>query len=96
MIQININILGGDFGAIILQALSVIYPERVLGYHTNFPNIYTPLSYIKYLLGTIYSPWVVKPEHYNKVYPLRQKFEGKLRETGYLHLQATKPDTVGK
>ena len=31
----------------------------------------------------------------NLVYPLSQSLGFILRETGYMHLQATKPDTVG-
>lgn len=30
------------------------------------------------------------------VYPLLSKYAFVLQETGYMHLQATKPDTVGK
>ncbi|XP_030758418.1 juvenile hormone epoxide hydrolase 1-like [Sitophilus oryzae] len=86
---------GGDFGAIILQQLCVLYPENVLGYHTNMAYVATPWSYIKYALGTFNKSWVVKPEHTNRVYPLWQKFEHRILETGYLHLQATKPDTLG-
>nr|AEE62377.1 unknown [Dendroctonus ponderosae] len=86
---------GGDFGAIILQSLTVLYPENVLGYHTNMASIMTPLSYIKYILGSFCPSWLVKPEHQDRVFPLWDKFVYRIRETGYLHLQATKPDTIG-
>jgi len=86
---------GGDFGAIILQALSVLYPEKVLGFHTNMAYVGTPLSYLKYFFGALYPSWVVRPEHKYRVYPLWNKFESRIAETGYLHLQATKPDTIG-
>ncbi|XP_050306106.1 juvenile hormone epoxide hydrolase 2-like [Anthonomus grandis grandis] len=86
---------GGDFGAIILQGLAVLYPEKVLGYHTNMAYVSTPWAYIKTFLGQLYPSWVVKPEHQHRVYPLWRKLEGRIRETGYLHLQATKPDTLG-
>ena len=38
---------------------------------------------------------IVKPSDYKKVIPLGEKFKYILAESGYLHLQATKPDTVG-
>ena len=31
---------------------------------------------------------------YAKLFPLKEKFGFLLRETGYMHIQATKPDTV--
>lgn len=86
---------GGDFGAIILQHMAVLFPESVLGFHSNMCTIYTPKSYLRTLLGTVFPSWYVKPEHYDRVYPLSEQFYWRLRETGYLHLQATKPDTLG-
>ncbi|XP_060535742.1 juvenile hormone epoxide hydrolase 2-like [Cylas formicarius] len=85
---------GGDFGAIILQYLCLYYPESVLGYHTNMAILGTA-SRLKTILGVIRPSWIVKPEHHNRVYPLWQHFQSTMRETGYLHLQATKPDTLG-
>nr|QHB21919.1 juvenile hormone epoxide hydrolase 1 [Colaphellus bowringi] len=89
---------GGDFGSIILQHLSVLYPESVLGFHSNMCIVATPLSYLKTFLSSFYpsfSWWYVRPEHYDRVFPAKEHFYKKLRETGYLHLQATKPDTIG-
>ncbi|KOB77874.1 Juvenile hormone epoxide hydrolase-like protein 1, partial [Operophtera brumata] len=45
------------------------------------------------LLGSLY-PSYVDPVHSNKTYPLKKWFKFFLRETGYFHLQATKPDTI--
>lgn len=39
---------------------------------------------------------VVKPALANRMYPLISKLLALLGESGYLHLQATKPDTLGK
>jgi len=38
---------------------------------------------------------ILKPSDYKKVIPLGEKFKYILGESGYFHLQATKPDTVG-
>ncbi|XP_030758463.1 juvenile hormone epoxide hydrolase 2-like [Sitophilus oryzae] len=86
---------GGDLGGITLQILSALYPESVLGYHTNFPVVYTLKSYIKPILGVLYPSWIVKPEHYERVYPLKDRGLFIFRESGYFHLQSTKPDSLG-
>ncbi|XP_063914655.1 juvenile hormone epoxide hydrolase 2-like isoform X1 [Zophobas morio] len=88
-------IQGGDFGAIILQNLAVLYPEVVLGFHSNMCTVYTPLSYLKTMVGAVWPTLFTKAEHVERVYPLWESFVHRLRETGYLHLQATKPDTLG-
>ncbi|CAH1160265.1 unnamed protein product [Phaedon cochleariae] len=89
---------GGDFGSIILQHMSVLYPEVVLGFHSNMCVVNTPQAYLKYFLNSFLPSlpwWYVKPDHYDRVYPMGEHFMLRLRETGYLHLQATKPDTLG-
>ncbi|XP_030767823.1 uncharacterized protein LOC115891500, partial [Sitophilus oryzae] len=85
----------GDLGGITLQILSALYPKSVLGYHTNFPVVYTLKSYIKPILGVLYPSWIVKPEHYERVYPLKDRGLFIFRESGYFHLQSTKPDSLG-
>jgi hypothetical protein len=37
----------------------------------------------------------VNPSDYKKVIPLGEKFKFLMGESGYFHIQATKPDTVG-
>ncbi|KAJ8985150.1 hypothetical protein NQ317_012802 [Molorchus minor] len=87
---------GGDFGAIILQHMAVMYPDSILGFHSNMCLVHTPKALLRLMLGTIFPSWYVRPDHYDRVYPLREKvFEFYLRESGYFHLQATKPDTLG-
>lgn len=52
---------------------------------------------LKLLLGAFLpSGIVVSYEDQEKLYPLKEKLGMFARETGYLHLQATKPDTIGK
>ncbi|KAJ8938573.1 hypothetical protein NQ314_011432 [Rhamnusium bicolor] len=85
---------GGDFGAVILQHMAILYPDTVLGFHSNMCTVYTPKSFLRALLSTVFPSWYVKPEHYDRVFPLKEKFFEKLRESGYLHIQATKPDTI--
>jgi juvenile hormone epoxide hydrolase len=89
-------IQGGDWGAVILQNRATLFPKQVLGVHSNVCMVNTLLTNIKVFLYSFYPTLLVKKEHVHKIYPLSSKFAFILLESGYLHLQATKPDTVGK
>ncbi|KAJ8730611.1 hypothetical protein PYW08_002024 [Mythimna loreyi] len=89
---------GGDFGALIANNMVTLYPEEILGYHTNFPITSAPSALISYLSGSINSlqqSVVVDPALAERMYPVRRVVLGLMEETGYLHVQATKPDTLG-
>ncbi|GLH11520.1 Epoxide hydrolase [Gryllus bimaculatus] len=86
---------GGDWGHVIGSAMATLFPKSVLGFHTNMVFLTTPLSQFRLLLGSFIPSLVVEPEHYNKVYPIAKNFMYILEESGYFHLQTTKPDTVG-
>jgi hypothetical protein len=51
---------------------------------------------LKRLLGSFWPTLIVDEAHVHKVYPLGQHYAYVLEESGYMHLQATKPDTLGK
>lgn len=89
-------IQGGDWGSVIGSILSTLFPENVLGYHSNMCVMFTPLSIMKMAVAHFY-PFKVLPsrlfhEHH---FPVMDKIEMLIRESGYFHLQATKPDTIG-
>lgn len=48
------------------------------------------------LVGSYVPSLVVEAEHYSKLYPIGHHFSRMMEESGYLHLQASKPDTVGE
>jgi len=48
------------------------------------------------LLAAIYPPLFVDVDEISKSYPIPSLMAKLAEETGYMHLQATKPDTVGK
>jgi juvenile hormone epoxide hydrolase len=89
-------IQGGDWGAAILQNMATLFPRQVLGVHSNMCMVNSFWSTIKLFLYSFYPTLLVKPEHVNKIYPMSAKFVNRLLESGYMHIQATKPDTVGK
>ncbi|XP_025831990.1 juvenile hormone epoxide hydrolase 2-like [Agrilus planipennis] len=86
---------GGDWGAIITSNIAAMFPQNVLGLHCNMPYARTPWATIKQILGSFYPSWVVDKPNQHRVYPLKTFFGNFILETGYMHLQATKPDTIG-
>lgn len=88
-------IQGGDWGAIIVQYMATLFPEHVLGAHSNMCGSNTPLANLKLFLYSLYPSLIVDKEHEHLMYPISKKFSFLLLESGYMHIQATKPDTVG-
>lgn len=87
---------GGDWGSVITTIMSVVHPERVLGLHINFltPKIGV-IGYLKYAFGSVFPSYFMTPDEEARMYPLKKNLLFFLEESGYLHIQATKPDTVG-
>lgn len=87
---------GGDWGSAITSIMAVAYPERVLGLHLNMVAVRLGLiGSIKYAIGYLFPTLFMTPEEHARIYPLKNLALDLLQETGYLHIQATKPDTVG-
>lgn len=87
---------GGDWGSIIGSNLATIFPENVIGYHSNMCVLNTPLAIMKSIVASFnpekYLPSRFFTEHH---FPLTDKLIWALEESGYFHIQATKPDTIG-
>ncbi|CAI6345807.1 unnamed protein product [Macrosiphum euphorbiae] len=92
-------IQGGDWGAVITEAISKLFPHRVYGMHSNMCSSISSLTlndYVRLLLGTYWPSIIVSNENEkSRTYPLSKMFFGFLEESGYMHLQMTKPDTAG-
>ncbi|KAI4879213.1 hypothetical protein NFI96_023181 [Prochilodus magdalenae] len=90
---------GGDWGSIIATNMAQMKPDCVKGLHLNmFPVTSGNLVMLLSLLLGSHFPTLVgfSQEDVNRLYPYIEKnVFSMLRETGYLHIQATKPDTVG-
>ncbi|XP_037927171.1 juvenile hormone epoxide hydrolase 1-like [Hermetia illucens] len=86
---------GGDWGSLIGSNIATLFPEAVLGYHSNMCGANRFRSMIKKTIASFYpKPFV--PEGYEDFFfPQSEKFKYLIEETGYLHIQATKPDTIG-
>lgn len=87
---------GGDWGSRIVSAMSTLFPENVLGHHSNLCFLNTLSSNIKSFVGSLFPEWFAGKQNVHKIYPLSEHFFTLLEESGYFHIQATKPDTVGE
>lgn len=86
---------GGDWGGALVQIIATLFPEKVLGMHSNSCFVLSPLANFVTYLGSFYPRLVVEKEHESKVYPMSSHYKYLIEESGYMHIQATKPDTVG-
>lgn len=90
---------GGDWGAFITNNMAQMKPECIRGLHLNMVIARTDSfgQLLSLVIGR-YLPFLVgfTKEDVRRLYPYMEKnIFDILRETGYLHIQATKPDTAG-
>ena len=88
---------GGDWGSMVTTLIATYYPDNVLGLHVNMGGFFTnggiAKSYLAQLPGLKYL--IADPEDYQKVDDMFPRLGFLLQESGYMHIQGTKPDTVG-
>ncbi|KAJ8723358.1 hypothetical protein PYW08_003270 [Mythimna loreyi] len=87
-------IQAGDWGSQSATHMATLFPDNILGYHNNMPVSSRLISHFKLLIGSLF-PSLIDSDRPERVYPLKNHFKYLLRESGYFHLQSTKPDTVG-
>jgi len=88
-------IQGGDWGSAIATNLAALYPKHVTGIHLNMCASLHPRSFLKSFFASLLPlpSFLVDQKDVDR--SMQKNFGALLRETGYLHLQATKPDTIG-
>ncbi|XP_017106981.2 juvenile hormone epoxide hydrolase 1-like [Drosophila bipectinata] len=86
---------GGDAGSAIGSNLAALFPENVLGYHSNMCMNSSPLGSLKLVLSSFFPSWFVDTEYADFYKGLGHFFGVILEEMGYFHIQASKPDTIG-
>lgn len=89
---------GGDWGAMIGTAIAALYPDRVIGLHSNFPVFRLSLrDYAQLAIADYGYPHLVyqNPVNESQVFSLSAYAKLVLKESGYFHIQATFPDTIG-
>ncbi|CAG9568747.1 unnamed protein product [Danaus chrysippus] len=88
-------IQGGDWGAIIADTMATLFQNEILGMHSNMLMVENTCSTLKRLIGAFIPSLIVDSHLADRMYPLTKYISYLLEEFGYLHLQATKPDTIG-
>ncbi|CAH0387610.1 unnamed protein product [Bemisia tabaci] len=86
---------GGDWGSLIGRDMSIAYPQNVLGFHSTMCASSDAVTLAGIMLGSYYPELVVEKEDEPRLYPVSKFLHWLYMETGYMHIQATKPDTVG-
>ena len=65
--------------------------------HVNMMAVSSPIVNMKYFLGSILpSGFMMDAEKEKTLYPISKFMSTIVRESGYFHIQATKPDTIGE
>ncbi|XP_061405672.1 LOW QUALITY PROTEIN: epoxide hydrolase 1 [Lethenteron reissneri] len=89
---------GGDWGSLIGTNMAIMRPWCVKGLHLNFVTVTGGLG--RLLPSAVLGPWMpglfgLTPTDIKRVFPCTQLLKNVLLESGYMHIQGTKPDTVG-
>jgi juvenile hormone epoxide hydrolase len=87
--------MGGDWGALITSDLATLYPDRIIGAHASMCPSMSGLGHFKSFLAATFPAMFAPPELAKHILPWGTMFSFIIRETGYMHLQGTKPETVG-
>ncbi|CAI5452344.1 unnamed protein product [Caenorhabditis angaria] len=88
---------GGDWGSVITSLLARAWPDNVIALHLNMLAIQPGTSFLAtvYEFASTVFPQILSSPNLSKDYSFILKAKTLLLETGYMHIQATKPDTVG-
>ncbi|KAI6237897.1 Epoxide hydrolase [Aphelenchoides besseyi] len=87
---------GGDWGSAITSNIARFYPENLYGLHLNMliSNLNLPTRLFKMIFGSYFPSLVWSQPEYAQ-FSLSAILVKAIKESGYMHLQATKPDTAG-
>lgn len=88
-------IQGGDWGSLVGSTMASLYPSKVIGFHANMCLVNGPIGFIKTGIASIYPSYFVDEEFADFFFPVFSKLKSVIEETGYMHIQSTKPDTIG-
>lgn len=86
---------GGDWGAIIATTMAAIYHRNVMGVHVNLCFSQHPRLALRYLYSSLLYPLFYTSEEASRLLPPSKPLTNLWENSGYLHIQATKPDTIG-
>ncbi|XP_045467670.1 juvenile hormone epoxide hydrolase 2-like isoform X1 [Harmonia axyridis] len=85
----------GDWGSVIMSNMAILFPEHVIATHNNFCMDLSMKAMLKRFLYGLWPSLVVSEKYKHLVFPTTKFLSGLIKETGYYHIQATKPETLG-
>jgi len=87
---------GGDYGAVIGSTMGQLYGNRMVGLHLNMIVVpfRSPRMFAHRMLASLLPSLLLSAEDRPRLKPFLEEFMHIIQETGYMHIQATKPDTV--
>lgn len=88
-------IQGGDIGSEVGSALATLYPDNVIGFHSNMLLDGSGKGYLKEIAASYWPSLFVEKKYQEFFFPLIPKYLNFVQESGYVHMQASKPDTIG-
>ena len=88
-------IQGGDWGSALGSLIATIFPENVIGYHSNMCFTNSPMANVKAFIASNYPSGFVDEKYQHFHFPMSEKYKYLIEESGYMHLQGSKPDTIG-
>jgi juvenile hormone epoxide hydrolase len=69
--------------------------SSVLGLHLNMCGAMSAKANLYLMVSSIYPSLFMDKQIEDTLFPLSDFFSNMVLESGYMHLQATKPDTIG-
>ncbi|KFB35734.1 AGAP008686-PA-like protein [Anopheles sinensis] len=89
-------IQGGDWGAIVANLMAILFEKDILGIHLNMCMASeSPLTIGKMIVSSFAPRYFIEEQFVDFYQPVWPKIVQLVVESGYMHLQATKPDTIG-
>lgn len=88
-------IQAGDLGHIIGTYIATMYPNKVLGFHGNNIINFNINSGLVWFFSGLLPNFIIEKPFEDKTFPFSERVSVLFKEFAYLHLQATKPDSLG-
>lgn len=84
---------GGDWGSIVGSNMAALFPENVLGYHSNMCGNMGPISMLKMVLAEFMPSFFYDKQYSGFFKPLSEFFANTMEEMTYTYL-IIKPLTI--
>jgi juvenile hormone epoxide hydrolase len=81
---------------VLIEFLIMGFIDSVVAMHMNLCVSLHSKAHLRLLISSIFPSFFMDEDEVKKIHPIPRFLSDMIEETGYMHLQASKPDTVGK